>query len=98
MLFQVKLNMLIKLRKYLITGLLVWVPLGITILVLKLLVDLLDKTLLLLPHALRPATLIGFDIPGLGIILSILFVFSSGFIITNFAGRRLVLWGWHSPY
>jgi len=85
--------MLIKLRKYLITGLLVWVPLGITILVIKLLVDLLDKTLLLLPHALRPATLIGFDIPGLGIILSILFVFSSGFIITNFAGKRLVLWG-----
>ncbi len=87
------LNMLVKLRKYLITGLLVWVPLGITILVIKLLVDLLDKTLLLLPHALRPATLIGFDIPGLGIILTTLFVFTSGFIITNFAGKRLVLWG-----
>jgi uncharacterized membrane protein len=85
--------MIVKLRKYLITGLLVWVPLGITILVIKLLVDLLDKTLLLLPHALRPETLIGFDIPGLGIILSILFVFSSGFIITNFAGKRLVSWG-----
>ncbi|MCK5813495.1 MAG: DUF502 domain-containing protein [Cocleimonas sp.] len=85
--------MIVKLRKYLITGLLVWVPLGITILVIKLLVDLLDKTLLLLPHALRPETLIGFDIPGLGIILSTLFVFSSGFIITNFAGKRLVLWG-----
>lgn len=85
--------MIIKLRKYLITGLLVWVPLGITILVIKLLVDLLDKTLLLLPHALRPETLIGVDIPGLGIILSILFVFSSGFIITNFAGKRLVSWG-----
>ena len=85
--------MLLQLRKYLITGLLVWVPLGITILVIKLLVDLLDKTLLLLPHALRPATLIGFDIPGLGIILTTLFVFTSGFIMTNFAGKRLVLWG-----
>ena len=85
--------MLIKLRKYLITGLLVWVPLGITILVIKLLVDLLDKTLLLLPHALRPETLIGFDIPGLGIILTTLFVFVSGFVITNFAGKRLVLSG-----
>ncbi len=85
--------MLVKLRKYLITGLLVWVPLGITILVIKLLVDLLDKTLLLLPEALRPATLIGFDIPGLGIILTTLFVFMSGFVITNFAGKRLVSWG-----
>ena len=85
--------MLVKLRKYLITGLLVWVPLGITILVIKLLVDLLDKTLLLLPQALRPATLIGFDIPGLGIILTTLFIFVSGFIITNFAGKRFVLWG-----
>jgi len=84
---------LIKLRKYLITGLLVWVPLGITILVIKLLVDLLDKTLLLLPHALRPATLIGFDIPGLGIILTTLFVLASGFLITNFTGKRLILWG-----
>jgi len=84
---------LIKLRKYLITGLLVWVPLGITILVIKLLVDLLDKTLLLLPQALRPETLIGFDIPGLGIILTTLFVLISGFIITNFTGKRLILWG-----
>lgn len=85
--------MLTKVRKYLIAGLLVWVPLGITILVIKLLVDLLDKTLLLLPHALRPATLIGVDIPGLGIILTTLFIFSSGFVITNFAGKRLVAWG-----
>jgi uncharacterized membrane protein len=85
--------MLIKLRKYLITGLLIWIPLGITILVIKLLVDLLDKTLLLLPHALRPETLLGFDIPGLGIILSTLFVFISGFIITNFTGKRLISWG-----
>jgi uncharacterized membrane protein len=85
--------MLIKLRKYLITGLLIWIPLGITILVIKLLVDLLDKTLLLLPHALRPEALIGFDIPGLGIILSTLFVFISGFIITNFTGKRLISWG-----
>jgi uncharacterized membrane protein len=83
----------IKLRKYLITGLLVWLPLGITILVIKLLVDLLDKTLLLLPLALRPATLLGFDIPGLGIILTTLVVLISGFIITNFTGKRLILWG-----
>ena len=85
--------MLIKLRKYLITGLLIWVPLGVTILVIKLLVDMLDKTLLLLPHALRPATLLGFDIPGLGIILSTLFVFITGFLLTNLAGKKFVSWG-----
>lgn len=85
--------MLNNLRKYLMTGLLVWVPLGVTILVIKLLVDLLDKTLLLLPYAWRPANLFGIDIPGLGIILTTLFVFTTGFIITNVAGKKLVSWG-----
>lgn len=86
-------HMLSKLRKYIMTGLLIWVPLGMTILVIKLLVDLLDKTLLLLPVAWRPAALFGFDVPGLGIILSTLFILITGFIITNLAGRRLVSWG-----
>ncbi|HIO93311.1 MAG TPA: DUF502 domain-containing protein [Leucothrix mucor] len=85
--------MLARLRKYLITGLLVWVPLGVTILVIKLLVEMLDKTLLLLPHAWQPANLFGFDIPGLGIVLSTLFIFITGFLITNIAGRKLVSWG-----
>lgn len=85
--------MLLKLRKYLITGLLIWVPLGVTALVIKLLVEMLDKTLLLLPVAWRPANLFGFDIPGLGIVVSALFIFITGFLITNFAGRRLVAWG-----
>ncbi len=85
--------MLVKLRKYLITGLLIWVPLGVTILVIKLLVEILDKTLLLLPFAWRPANLFGFDIPGLGIVISTLFIFITGFLITNFTGRRLVSWG-----
>jgi len=85
--------MLVKLRKYLITGLLVWVPLGVTILVIKLLVEILDKTLLLLPFAWQPANLFGFNIPGLGIVISTLFVFSTGFLITNFTGKRLISWG-----
>ncbi|MCK5902466.1 MAG: DUF502 domain-containing protein [Cocleimonas sp.] len=85
--------MLVKLRKYLITGLLVWVPLGITILVIKLLVDLLDTTLLLLPQAWQPENLFGFNVPGLGIILTTLFVFMTGFVITNMTGKRLISWG-----
>lgn len=82
-----------QLRKYIITGLLIWVPLGITILVIKLLVDLLDRTILFLPPTWRPENLLGFDIPGIGIIISSVIIFTTGFFLTNFAGRRLIKWG-----
>jgi len=82
-----------QLRKYIITGLLIWVPLGITILVIKLLVDLLDQTILFLPPTWRPENLFGFDIPGIGIIISSFIIFTTGFFLTNFAGRRLIRWG-----
>ncbi len=84
--------MFARLRKFIITGLLIWVPLGITILVIKLLVDLLDNSILLLPPAWRPEALFGFNIPGLGIIISALVIFLTGFVLTNFAGRRLINW------
>jgi len=85
--------MFARLRKYIITGLLIWIPLGITILVIKLLVDLLDKSILLLPPGWRPEALFGFDIPGLGIFISAMVIFITGFILTNFVGRRLIKWG-----
>ncbi len=78
-------------RKYLIAGLLVWLPVGVTILVIKVLVDTMDRTLLLLPPAWRPAELLGFNIPGLGVALSIVIVFATGVVFANFLGRRLVL-------
>ncbi len=56
-------------KRYLIAGLLVWVPLGITIWVLHFLVTALDQTLLLVPEALRPDALLGFHIPGFGVVL-----------------------------
>ncbi|MEE9328267.1 MAG: DUF502 domain-containing protein [Cocleimonas sp.] len=85
--------MLGKLRKYIITGLLIWVPLGITIFVIKILVNLMDQTILLLPPAWRPVAVFGFDIPGLGIVLSAMIIFVTGFILTNIAGKRLIkLW------
>ncbi len=77
-------------RKYLIAGLLVWLPVGVTILVIKLLVETMDRTLLLLPPAWRPAELLGFDIPGLGVALTIIVVFATGVVFANFLGRRLV--------
>jgi len=82
--------MLATLRKYIITGLLIWIPLGITILVIKLLVDLMDRTIVLLPPSWRPEAVFGFDMPGLGIVISAMIIFITGFILTNIAGRRLI--------
>lgn len=80
-------------RKYLIAGLLVWVPLGVTVLVIKLLVDIMDRSLLLLPPTWRPDALLGFHVPGVGVVLSVLVVVATGIIAANLLGRRLVaLW------
>lgn len=80
-------------RRYLIAGLLVWLPLGVTVLVVKVLVDIMDRSLLLLPPAFRPDALIGFHIPGLGVVLSVLVVLVTGMLVANLLGRRLVgLW------
>lgn len=77
-------------RRYLIAGLLVWVPLGVTFFIVKYLVDLLDQTLLLIPLAYRPETLIGAHIPGLGVILTIIVLFVTGVIVANLLGRKLM--------
>jgi uncharacterized membrane protein len=77
-------------KKYLITGLLIWIPLVITIWVLKLVVDMLDQTLLLLPLALRTENWLGMHIPGLGVLLTLLIVFLTGAVTANFIGQRLV--------
>ena len=62
------------LRRYFIAGLLVWIPLGITLWVLKVLVDMMDQSLLLLPESYRTEALFGFHVPGLGIILTVAIV------------------------
>ena len=82
-------------KRYLIAGLLVWVPLGITIWVLHSLVTTLDQTLLLVPEGLRPEALVGFHIPGLGVLLSFLVLLGTGIIAANFFGQRLIL-AWES--
>ena len=78
-------------RRYLIAGLLVWVPLGITIWVLHALVSALDQTLLLVPESWRPEALFGFGIPGLGVLLSFLILMLTGILAANFVGARLIL-------
>ena len=80
-------------KKYLITGLLIWIPLVITIWVLKLIVDVLDQSLLLLPEQWRPDVWLPVHIPGLGAILTIVIVLATGIFATNFFGAQLVeLW------
>ncbi len=81
-------------KKYFITGLLIWIPLVITIWVLKLVVDMLDQTLLLLPLALRTESWIGVHIPGMGVLLTLLIVFLTGAVTANLIGQRLVHF-WH---
>jgi len=80
-------------KKYLITGLLIWIPLVITLWVLKLIVDALDQSLLLLPEAFRTENWLGMHIPGLGAILTIAIVLGTGIFARNFFGAQLVeLW------
>jgi len=80
-------------RRYLIAGLLIWVPLAITIFVVRLLINWLDGTILLIPEAYRPENLIGYAVPGLGVLLSILVVMFTGLLAANLFGRKLVkLW------
>jgi uncharacterized membrane protein len=82
-------------KKYLIAGLLVWMPLGITFLVVRAIVDFLDRSLLLLPYAYQPDNLLGFHIPGFGVLLAVTMVLATGMIVANFLGRRIVV-AWES--
>ena len=84
-----------KLRRYLVAGVLVWAPLAVTFLLLRIAVNLMDKTLAVLPQQYRPDELLGFHIPGLGVILTFLVLFITGMLAANFVGRYVV-GGWES--
>jgi uncharacterized membrane protein len=76
-------------KKYLITGLLVWVPLGITLWALDMIIGTMDQTLLLLPEYWHPDRLLPFHIPGLGIILTLVVVGVTGLLMRNVFGQRI---------
>jgi len=78
------------LRRYLVAGLLVWIPLVITLWVLTFIVDVMDRSLLLLPARYRSEALFGFNVPGLGVILTTVIVLLTGVFAANFFGRRLL--------
>lgn len=77
-------------KRYLIAGLIVWVPLGITIWVIHWLLTSLDQILLVLPTSLQPHQLFGFDIPGLGVVVAFVILFLTGVVAANFFGQRLI--------
>jgi len=82
-----------RLRRYLVAGILVWLPLGVTIFLLRILIGLMDKSMFLVPERYRPEEWLGFAIPGLGLVLTLLVLSLTGLLATNFLGRSMVsLW------
>ena len=79
-------------KRWFITGLLIWVPLAITAWVLSLIAGAADQTLRLLPESVRPQALLGVNIPGAGIALTLLIILTTGLLAANFIGQRLVSW------
>jgi uncharacterized membrane protein len=84
-----------RLRRYLVAGLLVWIPLGITLLLLSFFVRLLDRTLGLVPSQYKPEALLGFPVPGLGVLLTFLILLVTGILAANIVGRQFML-AWES--
>jgi uncharacterized membrane protein len=82
--------MLKALRRHLVAGLILWIPLLITFLIVRFLIRFVDRTLVLLPPPWRPEALLGFNIPGLGLILALAILVLTGLLVGNLAGRRLV--------
>jgi uncharacterized membrane protein len=83
------------LRKYLIAGLLIWLPLAITLWVLDFIVTTMDRTLTVLPTSLHPDQVLGVHIPGLGLVMSVLILLLTGALAANIIGARMFGW-WES--
>jgi uncharacterized membrane protein len=81
------------LRRYLVAGVLVWLPILATFSVVSFMLQIMDRTLLLLPAQYQPQTFIGFALPGLGAVFALVILLFTGIMVTNLIGRRLVNWG-----
>lgn len=80
------------LKKYFITGLLIWLPLAVTLWIIDFVVTTMDRTLLLLPASWRPEVVFGVHLPGLGLVVSVLLILATGLLARNFLGQRLLRW------
>ena len=79
-------------KKYLFAGLLIWVPIAVTFWVIQMVVGMLDQTINFLPPHLRPVHTIGFHIPGLGALITLVLIFLTGVVAANIFGQQLVRW------
>ncbi len=78
-------------RRYLIAGLLVWVPIYITYFVMHFIINLLDGTLALLPKHYHPENWFGFNVPGMGVLFTLMVLLATGMLVTNFIGNKLLI-------
>ena len=79
-----------RLRRYLLTGLFIWIPLGVTIFIFQLFIGYMDQLVYLFPRAWQPLQLVGFNIPGIGVVLALLILLVTGFLASNYLGRWLL--------
>jgi uncharacterized membrane protein len=80
-------------RRYLVAGVLVWLPILATVWVVTFILQLMDLTLKVLPPAYRPEALVGFSLPGVGAVFALIVLLLTGLLVTNLIGRRLIVWG-----
>ncbi len=83
------------LKKYLITGILVWMPITVTVWIIGYIISATDKLSALIPAQWQPERYLGFHLPGLGFGVAVLVLFATGVFAANMLGRK-ILEGWDS--
>jgi uncharacterized membrane protein len=90
---KTKRTLMARLRRYFFTGLVIWIPLGVTIFIIQLFIGYMDRLVTVFPHSWQPAQLVGFNIPGLGVVLVVVLLLATGFLASNYLGRILLSLG-----
>lgn len=85
--------MIKRLRGYLLTGLVFWLPIFVTVIVISAVLEWLDRIEAFLPESYRPSTILGYSIPGFGVIFALLLFIITGLLVTNWLGQKFVNWG-----
>lgn len=84
--------MLQSFKRHFLTGLLVWVPIAVSLWVLSSVIKMLDQSQALLPDSFRPEVWLGFSIPGVGAIITLLGIWLTGLVAANYLGASLMGW------
>jgi uncharacterized membrane protein len=82
--------MAVRFRRYFLAGLLIWLPIGATVVIFSLLLDLFDGLMMILPSGMRPDVMFGFHVPGFGVFVAFIVLVGTGVLGANLLGRRLV--------